>query len=119
MYGAGGGSRTHTDFHPRDFKSRASTIPPHQLVANCVLARFQTCLKSIALSLVCYSSPKTAFLLFEEYRKCHGHPNIKSVLTHAFWRYHPDLNRGIKVLQTFALPLGYGAIIVSKACETV
>ena len=24
------------------------------------------------------------------------------------WRYHPDLNRGIKVLQTLALPLGYG-----------
>ena len=30
-FGAGGGSRTHTDFHPRDFKSRASAIPPHQL----------------------------------------------------------------------------------------
>ena len=26
------------------------------------------------------------------------------------WRHHPDLNRGIKVLQTSALPLGYGAI---------
>ena len=27
-----------------------------------------------------------------------------------FWRRHPDLNRGIKVLQTLALPLGYSAI---------
>ncbi len=27
-----------------------------------------------------------------------------------FWRRHPDLNRGIKVLQTSALPLGYGAL---------
>ena len=26
------------------------------------------------------------------------------------WRRHPDLNRGIRVLQTRALPLGYGAI---------
>ena len=26
------------------------------------------------------------------------------------WRRHPDLNWGIKVLQTSALPLGYGAI---------
>ena len=26
-----------------------------------------------------------------------------------FWRRHPDLNRGIRVLQTHALPLGYGA----------
>ena len=26
-----------------------------------------------------------------------------------FWRHHPDLNWGIKVLQTSALPLGYGA----------
>ena len=27
-----------------------------------------------------------------------------------FWRRHPDLNRGIKVLQTSALPLGYVAL---------
>ena len=26
-----------------------------------------------------------------------------------FWRRHPDLNRGMKVLQTLALPLGYSA----------
>ncbi len=26
------------------------------------------------------------------------------------WRCHPDLNRRIKVLQTFALPLGYGTV---------
>ena len=26
------------------------------------------------------------------------------------WRYRPDLNWGIKVLQTFALPLGHGTI---------
>ena len=26
------------------------------------------------------------------------------------WRCHPDSNRGIKVLQTFALPLGYGTV---------
>ena len=28
-----------------------------------------------------------------------------------FWRRHPDLNRGIKVLQTLALPLGYSAAL--------
>ena len=27
-----------------------------------------------------------------------------------FWRCHPDSNWRIKVLQTFALPLGYGAL---------
>ena len=26
------------------------------------------------------------------------------------WRRHPDLNRGIRVLQTLALPLGYVAV---------
>ena len=26
------------------------------------------------------------------------------------WRRHPDLNRGIRVLQTLALPLGYSAL---------
>ena len=28
----------------------------------------------------------------------------------SFWRCHPDSNWGIKVLQTFALPLGHGTI---------
>ena len=31
------------------------------------------------------------------------------------WRRHPDLNRGIKVLQTSALPLGYVAVFFFKA----
>ena len=31
-----------------------------------------------------------------------------------FWRRHPDLNRGIRVLQTRALPLGYGAVLVQN-----
>ena len=26
------------------------------------------------------------------------------------WRCHPDSDRGMKVLQTFALPLGYGTV---------
>ena len=29
--------------------------------------------------------------------------------TAVWWRRHPDLNWGIRVLQTRALPLGYGA----------
>src|SRR2546421_8740280 len=29
------------------------------------------------------------------------------------WRRHPDSNRGIRVLQTLALPLGYAAIHMS------
>ena len=36
-----------------------------------------------------------------------------SLCKNLIWRYHPDLNRGMKVLQTFALPLGYGTIIWS------
>ncbi len=28
----------------------------------------------------------------------------------SFWRRHPESDRGIKVLQTSALPLGYGAV---------
>ena len=35
------------------------------------------------------------------------------------WRRHPDLNWGIRILQTLALPLGYGAehyIIFKKKC---
>ena len=42
-------------------------------------------------------------------------PKQKALLTKCFlfWRRHPDLNWGIKVLQTSALPLGYGAIQLS------
>ncbi len=28
------------------------------------------------------------------------------------WRRHPDLNRGMAVLQTAALPLGYTALLL-------
>ena len=34
-----------------------------------------------------------------------------------FWRRHPDLNWGIGVLQTRALPLGYSAIFNYKKME--
>ena len=37
----------------------------------------------------------------------------KRLIDHHIWRRHPDLNRGIKVLQTFALPLGYSAAFVA------
>ena len=35
---------------------------------------------------------------------------------HSFWRRHPDLNWGIRILQTLALPLGYGADSKSSLC---
>lgn len=37
--------------------------------------------------------------------------------TVVLWRRHPDLNRGMRVLQTLALPLGYSAI--KKQCERI
>ena len=33
-------------------------------------------------------------------------------LRHKYWRHRPDSNWSIKVLQTLALPLGYGAILI-------
>ena len=35
--------------------------------------------------------------------------SARSSPANRFWRRHPDLNRGVRVLQTLALPLGYGA----------
>ena len=40
--------------------------------------------------------------------------SIRKLTDRIIWRRHPDLNRGIKVLQTFALPLGYSAAFRSK-----
>ena len=39
-------------------------------------------------------------------------PNKKDILVDVLfvWRYRPDLNWRMKVLQTFALPLGHGTI---------
>ena len=42
-------------------------------------------------------------------------PSQKKTTLHnirSFWRRHPDLNWGMKLLQSFALPLGYSAISV-------
>ena len=41
-------------------------------------------------------------------------PDLLSSCIIHFLRYHPDSDRGIKVLQTFALPLGDGTIGVSN-----
>ncbi len=30
------------------------------------------------------------------------------------WRHHPDLNWRVRVLQTLALPLGYGAAMMER-----
>ena len=40
--------------------------------------------------------------------------NPKNLLFLGLWRRHPDLNWGIKVLQTSALPLGYGAVCAGE-----
>ena len=46
-------------------------------------------------------------------------PNKRALLSQCsfVWRRHPDLNRGIRVLQTRALPLGYGAVIQARNGE--
>lgn len=56
--GAGGGDRTHTSFRTWDFKSHASTIPPHRLETSLVLVLSQAPKASplrlfLALSLKC------------------------------------------------------------------
>ena len=44
------------------------------------------------------------------YQACGLDKKIRQAETcRIFWRRHPDLNRGMKVLQTLALPLGYSA----------
>ena len=46
-----------------------------------------------------------------------GHKKKSRFFNQLFARCHPDLNWGMKVLQTFALPLGYGTIIRNGAVD--
>ncbi len=40
------------------------------------------------------------------------HTKKRTLRVRCVWRRHPDLNWGIEVLQTFALPLGYDAVFI-------
>ena len=46
------------------------------------------------------------------YQACGLNKKERSDCFVLFWRRHLDSNLGIEVLQTFALPLGYGAILL-------
>ena len=43
---------------------------------------------------------------------------ILHLITLAIWRWHPDLNRGMRVLQTLALPLGYATNLSKRKSES-
>jgi hypothetical protein len=64
---------------------------------------------------------RSSFFMLEERFISKNKSTCKSKCSY-FWRRHPDLNWGIEVLQTSALPLGYGAILnctlsLSKKCQ--
>ncbi len=42
--------------------------------------------------------------------RCREKEKAHRMVCFSFWRYRPDLNWRIMVLQTMALPLGYGTI---------
>ena len=46
----------------------------------------------------------------QKYAKLQKEKQGKLLLSLLIWRRHPDLNWGIRVLQTHALPLGYDAL---------
>ena len=50
---------------------------------------------------------KRAVSARQNYEKLKKHLRLQVLF---FWRRHPDLNWGVEVLQTCALPLGYGAV---------
>ena len=53
-----------------------------------------------------YTYIRYTILLYNKKRNS----KLNSFLQIIYWRRHPDLNWGIKVLQTSALPLGYSAV---------
>ena len=57
------------------------------------------------------------------YRRLHANPSDWIKIRQSkdcliFWRRHPDSNRGVRVLQTLALPLGHGTKLFGKISQT-
>ena len=93
--GAEGGNRTRTGKYPRGILSplRLPIPPPRHGADN----------PSIRVA-----ATARIGMIGRQYGKWRLRRNRHCI---SYWRRHPDLNRGIKVLQTSALPLGYAALI--------
>ena len=96
--GAADRDRTGTVSLPRDFKSLASanSTTAAYLVVFLILADPRPIVKR--------NAPPRCFSPFGKDKP------ERFAFGSIGWRRHPDLNRGIRVLQTLALPLGYSAI---------
>lgn len=97
--GAEGRTRTGTGKPPKDFKSFASAISPPRHIKS-----FYFCASHLK------SWPASRSLPSPELSR-RARINVG-------WRRHPDSNRGVRVLQTLALPLGYAAnAILEIICQ--
>ena len=83
---------------------------------NCEISHFVRCEMKFALHICEANISQRSYFTwalpnFTRRRRISLKKESKSFdLLSFFWRRHPDLNRGIRVLQTRALPLGYGAV---------
>ncbi len=104
FFGAAGRARTDTNSRSRDFKSLASansTTAAHFLYEICIYS-FSALTQQILSPLRLPIPPQRQAVCLDR-KEDIGKPMP------FVWRRHPDLNRGVRVLQTLALPLGYGA----------
>ena len=76
-------------------------IPPQRLV------QFAFIIVTDARAIV---KRKAAFRTISAPHACSKDKPERIAFGSSEWRRHPDLNRGVRVLQTLALPLGYSAI---------
>ena len=65
----------------------------------------------------CAVKPRIGECLLQHSPIRFGHKKKSRSFNQLFARCHPDLNWRMKVLQTFALPLGYGTIIRNGAVD--
>ena len=74
------------------------------------MVHVQNCSDLCAHYIIFIRKRKCAGYVFPECRHAKKEPLQSLILQEFFVRCHPDSNWRIKVLQTFALPLGYGAL---------
>ena len=107
IIGASGGSRTHTSIRITDFKSVASTVPPHSLY-YCIKAQVVNCVKTLNVFLkLFFGLPGKIRTSDLQFRKLTLYPTeLRAVVGWGRWIRTTDVGTKNRCLTTWRYPNG-------------